>query len=177
MHDDGIYFHAPQIEYSLVDALNRRAAAVGSPSYANAAEGADYNGHCINVYYNDYRRYYLAEYPWAGRCVISRGTADQCINAAMEYYRRGAKGSAVNVALHAEHAEAIAYARSVDGLLVGKGETPGWMTWRHATAASCARDSACRAPVMVFDLPLLEAAESEQGYVDALRAKYGHAYR
>ena len=171
-----VFFHAPTIEYSLVDALNRRAAATGSPAYASSAAGADYNGHRISVWFNDYRNYYIAEYQWAGRCVVARGSADICIAAAMKYYQRGVKGSSVTIALEPEHEEAVAHARTVDGLVEGREGTPSWMTWRHSTAARCARDSACRSMVMVFDLSLLEAAESERDYSDALRAKYGHAY-
>lgn len=38
-------YHLPVIPFSPIDALNRRAAAVGSIGYAEAASHANYNGH------------------------------------------------------------------------------------------------------------------------------------
>ena len=41
--------------YSLIDAVNRVSLATGSIYSAMASHGADYNGHYVSVYFNDYR--------------------------------------------------------------------------------------------------------------------------
>jgi hypothetical protein len=81
--------------YSVVDAINRVAAATGSPRYAMMASHADYNGHAVTVYFNSYRGYWLAEYTWAGRNVLCRGTLAECLRAAKREHDRGALGSSV----------------------------------------------------------------------------------
>lgn len=55
----------PTRPYNVIAAINRMAAATGSPRYAMAAHGADYNGHSVGVYWNHYRGYWLAEYTWS----------------------------------------------------------------------------------------------------------------
>jgi hypothetical protein len=70
---DVIEFHLSVRPYSPIDAHNRAAAAKGSSRYAGATAGADYNGYHVTLAWNDYRRYYVAEYFWAGRVVIARG--------------------------------------------------------------------------------------------------------
>jgi hypothetical protein len=90
-------FWLPTIQYTLTDAINRAAAATGSPRYAAAAQGANYNGHSVTVSFNSYRKYWTAEYTWAGRVVLARGDLDACVQAAVNEYKRGAKGSRVLV--------------------------------------------------------------------------------
>lgn len=58
---------------TLVDFINRRAAATGSIHYAMAAANADYNGHALNLSWNDYRGYYVLEYYYGERVVLHRG--------------------------------------------------------------------------------------------------------
>lgn len=81
--------------YTLIDAVNRAALATGSMQYAMAGADADYNGHRVLVYFNDYRGYWLAEYTWAGRQVLCRGDLGACLRAAKQEYDRGAKGAMV----------------------------------------------------------------------------------
>ena len=83
--------------YTLIDAVNRKAAALGAPRYAQQATYADYNGHHVTVSWNTYRRYWVAEYFWAGRVVLARGTLVDCLAAAKREYDRGALGAAVVV--------------------------------------------------------------------------------
>jgi hypothetical protein len=59
---------------SLIDAINRYAAATGSMGYAMAASSADYNGHALTLCWNDYRRYYVLEYYYGERVVLCRTT-------------------------------------------------------------------------------------------------------
>jgi hypothetical protein len=85
----------PTVPYTIVDAINRHAAATGSPRYAMAAASADYNGHPVDVAFNSYRGYWVADYTWAGRVVVGRGNFRETVAAAMRYY--GPKGSSVTV--------------------------------------------------------------------------------
>jgi hypothetical protein len=59
----------PTRPYTLVDAINRAAAATGSVRYAMLAADADYSGHHVTVTYNDYRDYCICEHYWGGRVV------------------------------------------------------------------------------------------------------------
>ena len=49
----------------------------------------------IGVHFNEYRRYWLAEYTWAGRNVLARGSFEACLGAALREHDRGALGSCV----------------------------------------------------------------------------------
>ena len=61
------------------------------------ASYADYNGHRVTLSWNDYRRYYVAEYYWAGRVVLSRGRFESCLRATLEEYGRGALGASASI--------------------------------------------------------------------------------
>ena len=92
-------FHVPTRPFGLIAAINRRAAAIGSCRTAELTAHADYNGHFVAVRWNSYRRYYTTEYTWAGRVVLARGSAIECIRAALREYDRGALGAAVHIVL------------------------------------------------------------------------------
>lgn len=189
MFASSVDYHLPVIPYSPIDALNRRAAALGSPSYAQAATYADYNGHHVTLAWNDYRQYYVAEYFWAGRVVLGRGSFASCLAEVLVSYERGALGSSASLNPRADDAEAIRlcdeHPKIVSGSLWRKraggdgrefveGE---WYTWRHAAAAESAKDSANpRAHVLVFDWELMQAAENREAYEAAVRAKHGRVY-
>jgi hypothetical protein len=81
MGNETINFNVPERAYSLTDAYNRGASAVGSPALARSAESAGYNGHCVHVSYNDFRGYYVAYYSWAGINTIARGSFEECLRA------------------------------------------------------------------------------------------------
>lgn len=167
-------FHVPVRPYTPIDAINRRAAALGSPAYAHGAAYALYNGHTVTVHWNEYRGYYIAEYWWAGRVVLQRGTFQQCLDAALDEYRRGALGAAVTVVLKLDDQEALDICKNCLGLLPGAEPPAPWMTWRHTAAARSVRDYAHPyALVMRFDWELMQAAETEEAYEEALRQKYG----
>ena len=68
------------------------AAATGSVRYAMAAANADYNGHNVIVYFNDYRKYHLCEYQWGERVVLSRGSLHAALSAGASEHRRGDRG-------------------------------------------------------------------------------------
>lgn len=88
-------FWLPTRPYNIIAAINRVAAATGSVQRASTASNADYNGHFVRVYFNDYRGYWLAEHTWAGRCVHARGSLEQALRAAKAEYDRGALGACV----------------------------------------------------------------------------------
>lgn len=96
MANNQMGFWLPTIPYSLIDAINRMAAATGSVRYAQLAADANYNGHFVRVYFNDYRGYWLAEYQWGERCVLSRSeNLARCLEAGKAEYARGARGTTV----------------------------------------------------------------------------------
>jgi hypothetical protein len=180
-------FHLPTRPYSPIDALNRRAAAIGSPRYVMATEYADYNGHHVTVSWNSYRGYYIAQYYWAERIVLERGSFADCLRVALKEYARGALGASAEIAPRADDAEAIALCNVTESLIPGDGwgNEPGsarlqstWYTWRHECAAASVRDSANpRALTMVFDWELMQASETRDAYEAALRAKHGRVYQ
>jgi hypothetical protein len=88
----------PAKRLSLIDLINRRAAATGSPGYAMATAGADYNGHNLSLYWNDYRGYYVLDYHWGERVVLHRGTdfAAALVAAKREFARQG-RGASLRI--------------------------------------------------------------------------------
>jgi hypothetical protein len=122
-------FHAHGPALTLTDAWNRAAAATGSVGYATAAGGAGYNGHHVTVEYNDYRKYYVTEYTWGERVVLMRGTATQCIDAALRELNRGPRGGSVRVSLRPDDASE---ADSFPQLKPGPFTQPDWHDWKHA---------------------------------------------
>lgn len=180
-------FHLPQRPFSPIDALNRHAAAVGSPRYAEGAAHADYNGHHVTLTWNSYRQYYVAEYFWAGRVVLARGDFATCLRATLDEYNRGALGSSATVTPRADDAEALAMCRATAELAPGDGWEDGdrmrglrrpWWTWQHDCAHAAARDYAHpNAMAMIFDWALMQASADRKSYEEALRAKYGRVYQ
>jgi hypothetical protein len=169
-------WHMPIRAFSPIDALNRRALSLGSPGSAAKASHADYNGHRVTVAWNNYKRYYTAEYTWAGRVVLARGSFAECFAAAMREHERGALGASVLFYPRPDDLEAHALLTQ-NAVAVGEAAKGDWYTWRHVAAESCARDSANpRWPVRLFDWELLQAAESAAEYDAALTVKYGRVW-
>jgi hypothetical protein len=173
-------FHVPVRPYSPIDALNRRAAAMGSPRYASGAAYADYNGHHVNVWWNSYRGYYIAEYFWAGRIVLARGEFGTCLVAALNEYDRGALGASVSVTPREDDAEALAVCNANTRLVRGNvefGKNSVWWTWRHQAASESARDAANpRCQVRIFDWDVMQASETLEAYEAAVKAKHGRVW-
>lgn len=189
MIKSSIEFHLPVRPYSPIDAHNRSAAAKGSPMYAMATAYANYNGHHVTLSWNDYRRYYVAEYFWAGRVVLARGKFADCLNVVLSEYARGDLGASATILIPADDAEALEIARSSKGIVEGSlwREEPGgmrtlnagaWWTWRHSVGAESARDMANpRYQTLIFDWDLLQSSETRLAYEAALRVKYGRVYQ
>ena len=169
-------YHIPIRPYGPIDALNRRAAAVGSGGYAMAAGRADYNGHPVSVTWNEYRQYYIAQYFWAGRPVLARGEFGPCMDAAIREYDRGALGASVVVVPRDGDTAAEAICEACHCLVPGlfPDGFPSWYSWKHAWAVRCARDSAhpCGL-VLLFDWTLMEASETQEQYEAVLKEAYG----
>jgi hypothetical protein len=174
--DNVTEFHLPVIPYGPSVALNRMAAALGSPRYAMAASGADYNGHHIKVWWNEHNRYYIAEYTWAGRIVIERGSFAACLRAALTYYERGALGSSAEICPRSDDEAALALCRADERIAEGSfwvrdfnGCRPrygAWYTWMHEVASKSARDSANpRGLVRIFDWGVMQTCQSLAEYV------------
>jgi hypothetical protein len=188
MQDNIVEFHLPVRPYSPIDAYNRSAAAKGSPRYAALTASADYNGHHVTLSWNEYKRYYVAEYFWAGRVVLSRGDFATCLRAILDEYARGALGASATISIPVADEAAIKLARSTSNVIEGSiwtNETNGtrsvnrgtWWTWRHDVGCESARDMASpRHPVLIFDWTLCETTDSRQAYETALKNKYGRVY-
>lgn len=173
--EDNHEFHLPTRPYSPIDELNRRSAAMGSVRYATLTSHANYNGHHVSAYWNDYRKYYVADYTWAGRVVLARGKAEQCTAAAIAEYDRGALGASVAVHLRGEDVERVLL--QFPQLVPGCEPRPEWRTWRHQCAGEAARDAANpRLSVLLFDWDLMQQANSRDEYIEALRTKHGRVY-
>lgn len=100
----------PTIPLTPIDLINRRAAATGSPGYAMAASYADYNGHHVTVSFKPHAvcgPIWNAEYFWAGRVVIGRGSFEHCVRAAKQEHERGAHGTTVRIYLDTEAPESL----------------------------------------------------------------------
>lgn len=82
--------------YTLVDAVNRCAAATGSVGYAKLSADASYNGHRVTVTYNDYRDYCICEHFWGGRVVHCRGGMAAALRAGRYEYDLGHRGTSVH---------------------------------------------------------------------------------
>lgn len=85
----------PTRPYTLVDAINRAAAATGSCRYAELSANAHYNGPSVTVSYNDYRDYCICEHFWAGPVVHCRGSMEDALRAGRNEHDRGHRGTRV----------------------------------------------------------------------------------
>lgn len=81
---------------TLVDLINRVSASIGSVGMAQSASYSKYNGHSVGMSFNERRQYWIAEYTWAGRQVISRGSFKDVLSQALLFQAcNGASGSLV----------------------------------------------------------------------------------
>jgi hypothetical protein len=127
-----------------VDLINRHAAATGSIGYAMAAGSADYNGHFVRVSFKPHAMsgpLWNAEYTWAGRVVIGRGSLASCLRAAQREFSKGARGTKVVAYVHAEAPEtfeAQCAAMVAAGLSLDTSDTrdrADWWTGTHAAVS------------------------------------------
>lgn len=100
-------FWVPTRAYSPIAALNRMGLATGGGRNASAGANADFNGHRIEVVWNDYKSQYVAGYTWAGFHRIDRGSFEDCLRAARRFHARGQLGSSIVVRLRDGDADAL----------------------------------------------------------------------
>jgi len=111
------HFWIPTRPYTVVDAINRAAAATGSVRGARAASGADFNGHSVSVRFKPHAvngPIWNAEYHWAGRVVLGRGSFENCLAAALREQARGALGGSVLVTCETEEQAAACLAAGLE---------------------------------------------------------------
>jgi hypothetical protein len=91
-------FWLPYKPFTPADLWNQMAAAHGHVSTIEDTHRSNYNGHRITLEWNDYRGYYIAEYFWAGRRVLTRTcNFALALKACIEYHDsvNGAGGSLI----------------------------------------------------------------------------------
>lgn len=125
---DHVRFHLPTKPYSLVDAINRMAAATGSMRYAMATGDADYNGHHLALYWNDYRGYYVCDYHWGERVVLVRD-ADfaRALRGAKLAFASQGRGASLRISARPQDAH---IAESDPEVRAGEEPKMAWRTWQ-----------------------------------------------
>lgn len=133
-----VSFYVPTKPYDAVASINRIAAGQGSVRYAQQTAHADYNGHHLQVWWNDYRGYYICEYHWGERVVLCRSSdARQIIASALKDFKAQGLGASITVSLLERDA---AIAKEFSELIEGKEPFPyAWWTWKHDEAATAYR--------------------------------------
>lgn len=126
-------FVLPTKPLSIIDAINRMSLATGN--YHNAMRGsyADYNGHNVQVRWNDYRRYWIADYVWSGSNVIARGSLSECLDAAKRFYASQGRGASVNVEVTNDE---DALACISNEFVASEAEDRAWRDWKFDEVAS-----------------------------------------
>jgi hypothetical protein len=155
---------------------------------ASLTSHADYNGHHVTLTWNSYKGYYVAEYFWAGRVVLARGSFVDCLRAVMVEYERGALGASASIAPRADDTDAMSIARATLGIVEGslwidqpdhtrEVSRDTWWTWRHQVGSESAKDMANPgAPKIIFNWDLCQMSTSREDYEKALLAHYGRVY-
>jgi hypothetical protein len=168
-------FYLPQKPYSVVDAINRAAAATGSMGMAMAGHDADYNGHYNHLCWNDYRGYYVGEYTWAGRNVWYRGVNfAQALDAACREYDRQGRGATMHVCPQGEKDAALAAAHP--RFREGEEGPKEWaQDWRFAKVGDALRNEKMFGISCVPALVNAASEEEYQAHVDAGFARFREA--
>lgn len=158
--------HLPLRPYGIIAGINRMALATGSIARAMAGASADYNGHLVSVYFNDYRSYYVADYTWSGRQVLARGGVEECLRAAIREYDRGALGASVSVSLRPEDVTLVT-SSTLSRFATGALPERVW-PWYHKHLGECLRSRNDHLLIEIDALDLTDEQKDERLY--ALRA-------
>ena len=126
-HTPGRIFVLSTKPLSIVDAINRRCLATGSARNASRGSDADYNGHNLDVRFNDYRGYWVASYIWSGPHVIARGDLAYCLDQAAQFYAAQGRGASVRVWARDDEDAAVC---ATHGLIPAEDEDRSWHDWR-----------------------------------------------
>ena len=103
-------FWIPTRPYTLIDAINRCAAATGSVRYARQSSDASYNGHSVSVSYNSFRDYCICEHYFGERVVHCRGSMEGALRSGRREYDLGHRGTVVRTCSLTSDEAAIALA-------------------------------------------------------------------
>lgn len=120
-------FVLPTKPLSIIDAINRMALATGDFRNACASSDANFNGHPVEVRWNEYRGYWVAQYHWCDRIVIARGELGPCLSAAKDFYATQGRGASVTV--HVESPD-DAYICKACGFIPAAEEDTSWRDWK-----------------------------------------------
>lgn len=92
-------FWIPTKPYSFEIALHRMRVATGSVRQAMISESTNWNGHHLTLSWNNYRGYYVGEYFWGGRQVITRGLTkfETALEQMIRAYDQGGLGTCLSV--------------------------------------------------------------------------------
>jgi hypothetical protein len=132
-----ISFWVPTKPFTAIDAMNRMSAATGSIRSAIASGDADYNGHCVEVWFNDYKGYWIGHYTWNGTCVIARGTLREVLTVAVREFAGMGRGAEIRVEVPEDQiTEALLVFADFPAIQPRTPETIAahnatWRTWKH----------------------------------------------
>lgn len=126
-HTPESIFVLPTKPLSIIDAINRMCLATGGAANAARGSDADYNGHNVEVRYNDYRGYWVASYTWSGPNVIARGELEHCLDEAARFYAAQGRGASVHVLARDEKDASACASR---GFIPAEAEDRSWHDWR-----------------------------------------------
>lgn len=109
----------------------------GSPLVAQQAEFSNYNGHIIMVTYNEVRKYWIAEYTWAGRRVIARGNFENVLSDALMFFEHSGAGSEVRVSCRNDEEVEVCLKCGLEEYSseVAKAHYRTFETWKHEEAS------------------------------------------
>ena len=126
-------FWIPTRPYSVIDAVNRMCAATGSTRTAMLSAHANYNGHAVKVWWNNFRRYFIASYRWSGEVYLARGDFETCARAGKAQHDRGERGSVVRLEAATDEQAAAALALGYEPWSeeIEKAHDATWRTDRH----------------------------------------------
>jgi hypothetical protein len=120
-------FVLPTKPLTIIDAINRMVLATGGTRNAQVGSGADYNGHCVSVEFNDYRGYWVASYTWGGDMRFARGDLAHCLTEAKQFYESQGRGASVRVRCLSDADEATCTAH---GYMPADAEDKSWRDWK-----------------------------------------------
>lgn len=141
----------PTRPYTLVDAVNRGAAATGNLRHAMLAADALYNGHAVTVMYNEYHDYCICEHFdysrcerfWGDRVVHCRGSMESALRAGRHEYDLGHRGTSVRTCNltpeEADVAQALGYVPWSEE--IEKSWSAAWYTELHGCVGEALDDA------------------------------------
>lgn len=137
-YDEPTRYVLPTKPYSVIDAINRHAAATGSVRYAMASEGASYNGDNASLVWNDYHQGWQSYFTWAGLHYLvhaqEHARTEDVLRRLKRWYDGQGRGASVVASIGGapvgKQAEFRALAAQY-GFILPEQEDASWVTWLH----------------------------------------------